>query len=45
MGIIDITGGKLEACNIYPKFHSHQDQAADQLKDLLAKYRYIMLLA
>ncbi|CAH0721794.1 unnamed protein product, partial [Brenthis ino] len=39
VGIIDNTGAKLEACNIYPNFHSNNDPAANQLKGLLAKHR------
>ncbi|CAH2241255.1 jg3316 [Pararge aegeria aegeria] len=39
VGIIDTTGAKLEACNIYPNFHNKNDHAASQLNNLLSKHR------
>ncbi|XP_052737577.1 S1 RNA-binding domain-containing protein 1 isoform X3 [Bicyclus anynana] len=39
VGVIDATGAKLEACNIYPHFHSDNDPAASQLTNLLSKHR------
>ncbi|CAH2086281.1 unnamed protein product [Euphydryas editha] len=39
VGIIDNTGKKLEAFNIYPNFHSkNNDPAANQLKNILKKH-------
>nr|XP_026495344.1 S1 RNA-binding domain-containing protein 1 isoform X1 [Vanessa tameamea] len=40
VGIIDNTGMKLEACNIYPNFHcNNNDPAVNQLRNLLKKHR------
>ncbi|XP_050345646.1 uncharacterized protein YdcI-like [Nymphalis io] len=40
VGVIDNTGMKLEACNIYPNFNcNYNDPAASQLRNLLKKHR------